>query len=74
MLDEEVQWDSKVGCRYLVQVGIQWRCSIFLNAGPMKRAAMTEDMGIGFGCSSTLFNTEREEMIQRLRAAEKGGS
>lgn len=62
-------WDKEKGCPYLVLEGFQWRCGVFLKANAEKRAAMTEDMGIGFGCSSSLGNTERDKILSRLRSS-----
>ncbi len=72
MRGDGLRWNPAVGCPYLRLVGIQWRCGMFIDATPEKKAAMTADMGIGFGCSSTLFNTDRDEMIRRLNAGRKG--
>ena len=68
MSEEGVEWNAEKGCPYLELAGIQWRCGIFLRADAAKREAMTQGMGIGMGCSSTMFNTDREEMIRRLRS------
>lgn len=46
-------------CPGLVKVGVQYRCTI--------AERYSEEMAIGAGCSSTLFNTVRDEMIERLR-------
>jgi hypothetical protein len=62
-------WDKEKGCLYLMLDGFQWRCGVFLKADLAKRAAMTEDMGIGFGCSSSLGNTERDKILFRLRSS-----
>ena len=67
MREDELTWDKTKGCPYLRQVGIQWRCGMYLDAGPELRKTMEIEMGIGAGCSSSLFNTERELMIRRLR-------
>lgn len=69
MAEEGLKWDPAKGCPYLVLVGIQWRCGIFLKADAAKQAAMTEDMGIGFGCSSTIGNTARDQLLLRLRSS-----
>lgn len=61
-------WDPKVGCPYLRQVGIQWRCGMYIDAGPELKQRMEEVMGIGAGCGASLFNSDREEMIRRLRS------
>jgi len=61
-------WDKKVGCPYLRQVGIQWRCGMYIDAGPELKQRMEEVMGIGEGCSASLFNSDREAMILRLRS------
>lgn len=74
MSEEGVRWDASKGCPYLELAGIQWRCGIFLRADAAKREAMTQDMGIGMGCSSTLFNTDREEMIRRLQSRSRSSS
>ncbi len=70
MQDEGKVWDRKVGCPYLVAVGDIHRCGIFLQADEAKRAAMTDDMGIGAGCSSTMFNDARNRILARMRAHE----
>ena len=74
MQEDGVRWDAKQGCRYLLLVGIQWRCGLFLNANAEKRAVMTANMGIGAGCSSTLFNGDREDMIRRLKSRSTSSS
>ena len=74
MAADGLKWDPKKGCPYLVMVGIQWRCGVFLKADAEKRAAMTEDMGIGYGCGSSLFNSERDEMIRRLQSLSRSSS
>lgn len=61
-----LKWDPKKGCHYLVPEGIRWRCGIFLKADEAKKAAMTEDMGIGFGCGSSLFNEDRERILRLM--------
>lgn len=61
-------WDPNVGCPYLVLVGIQWRCGIFLTASPELKQEMTDAMGIGFGCGSTIGNSARDALIRRLRS------
>jgi hypothetical protein len=68
MREDGLQWDEKEGCHYLLLVGIQWRCGLFLNADAQKRKAMTEDMGIGFGCGSSIGNTDRDRILFRLRS------
>lgn len=61
-----LEWDKAKGCHYLVPEGIHWRCGIFLKADEAKKAAMTEDMGIGFGCGSSLFNEDRERILRLM--------
>lgn len=68
MQEDGLKWDASKGCPYLRQVGIQWRCGMYLDAGPELKEAMKRVMGIGEGCGASLFNTVREEMIQRLRS------
>lgn len=68
MREDGLTWDAKKGCPYLRQVGIQWRCGLYIDGSPELRVAMEETMGIGAGCSATLFNSVREEMIRRLRS------
>jgi len=68
MFLEGKTWDKKIGCPYLRQVGIQWRCGMYLDAGPELKQRMEEVMGIGQGCSASLFNSDREAMILRLRS------
>ena len=77
MAEEGQRWDAARGCPYLTQIGIQFRCGIYLNADPAKQEAMARDMGIGAGCSSTLFNTDRDRMIKVLniqRGTNRGGA
>lgn len=70
MQKEGKTWDPKVGCPYLRQVGIQWRCGVYLDAGSKLKKEMESiyGIGIGAGCSASLFNSVREAMIQRLRS------
>ena len=68
MYREGKAWDKKVGCPYLRQVGIQWRCGMYIDGSPELREAMEQVMGIGAGCSASLFNSDREAMILRLRS------
>jgi hypothetical protein len=68
MYREGKTWDPKVGCPYLRQVGIQWRCGMYIDAGPELKQRMEEVMGIGAGCGASLFNTERDAMISRLNS------
>lgn len=68
MQEDGLTWDRKVGCPYLRQVGIQWRCGMYIDGSPELRSAMEQVMGIGEGCSATLFNSDREAMIRRLRS------
>jgi hypothetical protein len=70
MQEEGKTWDPKIGCPYLRQVGIQWRCGIYLDAGPELKAEMegVTGIGVGAGCSASLFNSDREKMILRLSA------
>ena len=72
MRDEGKTWDPKIGCPYLRQVGIQWRCGVYLDAGPELKAEMegVTGIGIGAGCSASLFNSDRDAMILRLRASQ----
>jgi hypothetical protein len=74
MQEDGLTWDKKVGCPYLRQVGIQWRCGMYIDAGPELKKAMEEVMGIGAGCSASLFNTEREAMIRRLQSLSRSSS
>jgi len=44
----------------------QYRCGLYLKASFGAKAAMEVAMGMGMGCSSSLFNLEREEMMRKL--------
>jgi len=68
MNEEGKTWDKKIGCPYLRQVGIQWRCGMYIDAEPKLKKEMEEAMGIGEGCSASLFNTDRDQMISRLNS------
>lgn len=54
-------------CPSLVEIDKNKLCGIFLDGDEELRRNMTLNMGIGAGCSSSLFNTVREAQIKRLR-------
>ena len=66
MFEENKTWDEKTGCRYLAKKGFQWRCGLLIGATPETAQAMTDGMGVGAGCSSPLFNPERNLASLRL--------
>jgi len=74
MQEDGLTWDKKIGCPYLRQVGIQWRCGMYIDGTPELRAEMERVMGVGVGCSATLFNSYREEMIRRLQSLSRSSS
>ena len=45
MAEERKTWDPKVGCPYLRQVGIQWRCGMYIDGSP----ELQEVMALQFG-------------------------
>jgi len=70
MNKEGKTWNPKTGCPYLRQVGIQWRCGLYIDGTPELKAEMASiyGVGIGAGCSASLFNSVRDEMISRLNS------
>lgn len=76
MTKDGLKWNEKTGCPYLRQVGIQWRCGIYLDASPELKAEMegVSGIGVGAGCSASLFNSDREAMILRLRSLKASSS
>jgi hypothetical protein len=58
---------SDSACEFLVtnERG-QYRCRLYLTTTPEKKKAMDADMGMGAGCCSSLFNSEREAMLKKL--------
>jgi hypothetical protein len=53
---KELVWDEK---------GQNWRCGLMAKVSPEERQLMIDSMGIGAGCSSSLFNFSRDEMIRK---------
>lgn len=53
-------------CQFLAKVGDQWRCRLYLEAPEPLRKDMEISMGMGAGCSSSFFNTEREAVLKKL--------
>jgi hypothetical protein len=63
--------DANGACRFLVQDGIHWNCGKYEEIAPLDQGRFPM---FGSGCSSTLFNEDREAVIHAMAKAhrEKG--
>ena len=53
-------------CEYLTKVGDIYRCGLYLKADDEMKVKISNALAFGGGCSSTLFNPERERLIRKM--------
>lgn len=73
MIREGKKWNLKTGCPYLVLQYPKLLCGLYLGASEAEAREMEgiTGMGVGTGCSSTLFNRDRERVISLLRLSSR---
>lgn len=60
-----------IPCKELVHKDGRYWCGLVLNASEEERELFEIDLGIGEGCCSSLFNTEREKMLMKVLRREE---
>jgi hypothetical protein len=58
---------STAPCSFLRASGVRWVCGLYLDAQEAHRRTIAWELAFGQGCTSSLFNTVREETIRRLK-------
>jgi hypothetical protein len=53
-------------CEYLTKVGEIYRCGLYLKADEAMKIKIANALSFGGGCSSTLFNQDRERIIRKM--------